>query len=289
MARKAARVAYSRRRRAYGRHRLATALSIDRFRQNAIENGREGLQSAVLLLTRHFDRQFDDFSVLQKSIAAELESHGLQSPQVFRGEMATLAVHELLRAKASGWSDVAGANVFDADGVLINSSQSWPVADVHISDRSYFNRLKADASLQEEIEVVSGRFGGKKAIVFALRISGLHGEFLGVVTRAITPDQLEAFFASTGLGDEATIAIHHRNGQMLARFPQRREPDRRKFPQRVAGADRGVRSNVRDEPACKPGRWEGPTGRVADDDDRALGRGRQQDARFDARHLAFSD
>jgi diguanylate cyclase (GGDEF)-like protein len=198
---------------------IATALTVDRFRQNAVENGREGLESAVLLLTRHFDRQFEDFSVLQKSIAAELESQGLQSPQVFRSEMATLAVHELLRAKASGWSDVAGANVFDADGALINSSQHWPVADVHISDRTYFSRLKADASLQEEIEVGSGRFGGRKAIVFARRISGLHGEFLGVVTRAIMPDQLEAFFASTGLGDESTISIHHRNGQMLARFP----------------------------------------------------------------------
>jgi diguanylate cyclase (GGDEF)-like protein len=198
---------------------LGTALTIDQFRQNAIENGRQGLESAVLLLTRHFDRQFEDFSVLQKSIAAEFEGHGLQSPEVFRSEMATLAVHELLRAKASGWSDVAGANVFDADGVLINSSQRWPVADVHISDRAYFNRLRSDANMLEEIEVVSGRFGGTKAIVFARRISGPHGEFLGVVTRAIMPDQLEAFFASTGLGDEAAISIHHRNGQMLARFP----------------------------------------------------------------------
>jgi hypothetical protein len=33
------------------------------------------------------------------------------------------------------------------------------------------------------------------------------------------PSQLEAFFASTGLGGEAAISIHHRNGQMLARFP----------------------------------------------------------------------
>src|SRR6478735_6633207 len=119
----------------------ATALTVDRFRQNAIENGREGLESAVLLLTRHFDRQFEDFSVLQKSIVEEFEGHGFQSPEVFSSEMATLAVHESLRAKASGWSDVAGANVFDSGGVLINSSQRWPVADVHISDRAYFNRL----------------------------------------------------------------------------------------------------------------------------------------------------
>ena len=198
---------------------IGTGLALERFKQDAIENGREGLESAVLLLARHFDRQFEDFSVLQKSIVAELESHTFDSADVFRSEMATLAVHEVLRAKASGLTDVAGANVFDSSGVLINSSQRWPVADVRISDRAYFNKLKSDPGLPEEVEVVAGRFSPAKAIVFARRISGPHGEFLGVVSRAIAPDVLEAFFASAGLGPEASVAIHHRDGQLLARFP----------------------------------------------------------------------
>ena len=198
---------------------IGTGLAVERFRQDAIESGREGLESAVLLLARHFDRQFEDFSVLQKSIVAELESHTFDSPDVFRSEMATLAVHEVLRAKASGLADVAGANVFDCNGVLINSSQRWPVADVRISDRVYFNKLKNNPELLEEVEVVSSRFSSAKAIVFARRISGPRGEFLGVVSRAIAPGVLEAFFASTGLGPEASIAMHHRDGHMLARFP----------------------------------------------------------------------
>ena len=198
---------------------VGTGLAVERFRKDAIESGHEALESAVLLLARHFDRQFEDFSVLQKSIVAELESHAFDSPDVFRSEMATLAVHEVLRAKASGLVDVAGANVFDSNGVLINSSQRWPVAELRISDRTYFNRLKRDPKLQVEVEVVSGRFSAGKAIVFARRISGPRGEFLGVVSRALPPSVLEAFFASTGLGPEASIAIHHRNGQMLARFP----------------------------------------------------------------------
>ena len=45
---------------------IGTGLAVERFRQDAIENGREGLESAVLLLAQHFDRQFEDFSVLQK-------------------------------------------------------------------------------------------------------------------------------------------------------------------------------------------------------------------------------
>jgi len=198
---------------------IGTALTVDRFRQNAIESGRDSLESAVRLLARHFDREFEDFAVLQKSIIAELESHGIESTEIFRSEMGTLAMHEVLRAKASGWSDVAGANLFDSRGVLINSSKRWPVADISVSDRGYFNRLMNDPAAQEEIEVVPGRLGDGPAIVFARRISGPHGEFLGMVSRAIAPEQLESFFASSGLGEDSSIAMHHQNGQLLARIP----------------------------------------------------------------------
>ncbi|TYL83184.1 EAL domain-containing protein [Bradyrhizobium rifense] len=198
---------------------IGTGLTVDRFRQSAIESGRDNLESAVRLLARHFDREFADFAVLQKSVIAELESHGIASPDVFRSEMSTLAMHEELRAKASGWSDIAGANVFDSNGVLINSSRRWPVPDVSVADRGYFNRLKNDPIAQEEIEVVPGRLGNGPAIVIARRVSGLHGEFLGMVTRAIAPEQLESYFASTGLGEESSIAMHHQNGQLLARVP----------------------------------------------------------------------
>ena len=92
---------------------IGTALTVDRFRQNAIESGRDSLENSVRMLARHFDREFADFAVLQKSVIAELESHGITSADIFRSEMATLAMHEVLRAKASGWSDVAGANVFE--------------------------------------------------------------------------------------------------------------------------------------------------------------------------------
>ena len=37
---------------------IGTGLALERFKQDAIENGREGLESAVLLLARHFDFAF---------------------------------------------------------------------------------------------------------------------------------------------------------------------------------------------------------------------------------------
>ncbi len=198
---------------------VGTMVSIERFKESAIQNGKEGLESAVLLLVRHFDQQLGDFSIPQKEIISELESYAIASPDKFRGEMGTLAVHEQLRAKLSGWTDVAGSNVFDSKGILINSSRVWPVPEINIADRAYFARLAAEPALELAVEVVPSRFSSSQAIVFARRISGPHKEFLGVVTRAISPEQLESFFASTGLGDDATIVLHHRNGTLLARYP----------------------------------------------------------------------
>uniref|UniRef100_UPI0035DCBFAA hypothetical protein n=1 Tax=Bradyrhizobium altum TaxID=1571202 RepID=UPI0035DCBFAA len=40
-----------------------------------------------------------------------------------------------------------------------------------------------------------------------------------MVTRAISPDVLDTFFASAGLGSEAPVSMHHRDGALLARFP----------------------------------------------------------------------
>lgn len=109
---------------------IGTAPPIERFRQNAIETGSENLQNTVRLLATHFDRQFEDSAALQNSIIAELEVDGIGSAEVFRSEMATLEIHEALRESASGGSDVAGADVFDNNGLLINSSKRWSVADV---------------------------------------------------------------------------------------------------------------------------------------------------------------
>ena len=48
----------------------------------------------------------------------------------------------MLQAKITGASDVAGVNLFNADGQLINSSENWPVPPVNIADRTFFKALR---------------------------------------------------------------------------------------------------------------------------------------------------
>ena len=55
--------------------------------------------------------------------------------------------------------------------------------------------------------------------MIAYRIGGPNGIFLGIIARRIEPANFEKFFASVALGDDAAIAMFHRDGTMLARHP----------------------------------------------------------------------
>jgi diguanylate cyclase (GGDEF)-like protein len=198
---------------------IGIAMTVGNFRQRALSSGERELENTVLLLARHYDRQIEDFEAVQKTVSQQLSS-GIDSPEAFARQMSGEDTHAMLQAKVTGALDVAGVNVFAASGKLINSSENWPTPPVNIADRGFFKALKAgSAASPTVIELVKGRFDGNWAIVVARKIAGSHGEFLGVVTRAISPSSFEEFFASVALGQNAAITIFHSDGTLLARYP----------------------------------------------------------------------
>ena len=69
------------------------------------------------------------------------------------------------------------------------------------------------------IEPVYSRITGAWTTVIARKVTGPNGEFLGAIGRGIEPANFEKFFASVALGSGAAIAMHHRDGTLLARYP----------------------------------------------------------------------
>ena len=91
--------------------------------------------------------------------------------------------------------------------------------DVRIADRAFFKAFKSSAAERFRIELVQGRFARGWATVIACRVAAPNGELLGVNTRAIPPTSFETFLGSVTLAPDASIAMHHRDGTLLARYP----------------------------------------------------------------------
>jgi diguanylate cyclase (GGDEF)-like protein/PAS domain S-box-containing protein len=200
---------------------VGATLMAQNFRDRALRNSGRELENTALLLAHHFDQQLQDFAVIQKDFIDHVRTTGIASAEDFRKRLSGQDVHRMLRSKIEALPYMGGVNIIDADGNLINSSTAWPAPRVNVADRSYFRTFRYDPNSPEVlIEPLHSRVSGAWTILVARRIVGPSGEFLGVVGRGIEPTNFEKFFESVQLGQSATIAMLHRDGTLLARYPQ---------------------------------------------------------------------
>ncbi|HUN96671.1 MAG TPA: EAL domain-containing protein [Bradyrhizobium sp.] len=198
---------------------IVTAMMVDNYRKQALKSEETNLENTVSMLARHFDQQLSDFVAPQKQLINEIRSEGITTPAEFAAEMGTAEQHRMLCTRISNTSDIAGLNIYGADGELINSSKAWPVPAINIADREYFKELKSDTGPQPyRMEQLQSRFSGKWTTAVVYRISGPDGEFLGVVVRGLYSDTVESFFSSVSLREDSALSMYL-HGAMLARFP----------------------------------------------------------------------
>jgi diguanylate cyclase (GGDEF)-like protein/PAS domain S-box-containing protein len=199
---------------------IGATVMVGNFRERALDSSKRELENTVLLLSRHFDQQLEDFGTVQNDLIAYMRSSGIDSVEHYNRRMSSPDIHLMLRAKLSALSYVGGINVFDSDGALINSSSLWPVPAISVADRPFFKAFKNDPQSPDMlIEPVHSRITGVWTTVIARKITGPRGEFLGAIGRGIEPVNFEKFFASLALGDGAAIAMFHRDGTLIARYP----------------------------------------------------------------------
>ena len=199
---------------------IGTVITVGEFRESTLRNNERELENTVRLLTRHFDRQFEDCEIITNDLISKMQFSEIASPEAFKSLMSSPDEHLMLKSKASVLSYVGDVKVFDSDGKLVNSSADGPLPAASIADRAYFKALKSNPQPTAAIvEPVHSLFTGGWTTILAHRLSGLNGVFLGVMARRIDPVNFEEFFASVVLAEGTAISVFHRDGTMLARHP----------------------------------------------------------------------
>jgi diguanylate cyclase (GGDEF)-like protein/PAS domain S-box-containing protein len=200
---------------------IGATIMAGNFRERALRNSERELENTVLLLARHFDQQLDDLQVVQKDLMAFMRSNGIATADNYKRRMSGHDIHLMLKSKLEAMAYVGGINIFDADGNLINASAVWPPPVVNSADRAFFRAFKSSPHSPEMlVEPVYSRITGAWTTVIARKVAGPRGEFLGAIGRGIEPANFAKFFATVALGPDATIAMHHNDGTLLARYPE---------------------------------------------------------------------
>jgi hypothetical protein len=64
---------------------IGTTMMAGNFRERALNSSKRELENTVLLLARHFDKQLEDFTVIQKDAIRQIQLTGITSSDIFRG------------------------------------------------------------------------------------------------------------------------------------------------------------------------------------------------------------
>ena len=199
---------------------VGTIMMAGEFRERALTNNERELENTVLLLTRHFEQQFEDSDTIAADVISRLQISGIASAEDFRERIASSESHEILGSKAGVLSYLGDISIYDSNGDMINWSRPLPAPAINISGRAYFKTLKSNPRSEEILtEAVQRLFNSHLNTVIAHRLKGKDGIFLGVMTRRINPANYEKFFASVAMGPGAAISMFHTDGTMLARYP----------------------------------------------------------------------
>ena len=200
---------------------VGTIMMAGEFRERALVNSERELENTVLLLTRHFDQQFEDSDTLADDVISRLQISGIASESDFRKHAASSEAHEILRSKAGVLSYLGDIAIFNSNGDMINWSRPLPLPPLNISERAYFKSFKFNSRSPSILaESIRSYLTGNLNSVIAHRLRGEDGVFLGVMTRRINPGNYEKFFASVALGTGAAISMFHADGTLLARYPR---------------------------------------------------------------------
>ena len=109
--------------------------------------------------------------------------------------------------------------VVGPDGTVLHDTNHPNVPSVNLSDRPYFGRHRDDPALvrsvSDPVESRSGR-GWFFAVTHRL---GASGRFEGIAVAAVQPQYFETLFQRMGLERLDLITLYHRDGVLVARYP----------------------------------------------------------------------
>jgi signal transduction histidine kinase len=210
---------------------IAAGVTIADLRADAIENYRHDMTNLGVALVEQTSRSLQAVDLVVQETREKIFATGIRSPAQFRQVLATEEIHRYLEGRLKNLPQAGAIAVVGADGRIVNYSRSWPVPVLDLSDREPFRHFVENDDPSLFISAPAKDLStGTWTIYLARRVSGSHGEFLGLVAAGIEVSYFEDFYKAIILQEGGSVTVLRRDGTMLARFPHTENMMGQKMP-----------------------------------------------------------
>jgi len=199
---------------------VAAVFNVWTLRERVERETKQSLSKIALVVAEQTSRSFQSVELVLKEVVEHVADKTSDTPQKFRADAESHRVHEILAIRASALPQVTNIILADAEGMLVNTSQSWPTPLLWIADREQFKHVRENDDGQTFIsEPVLSRLDASWTFYVARRINGRDGRFLGAIQAAVKVKSFEEFYQAVSVGEGGSISLVRRDGTLLARYP----------------------------------------------------------------------
>jgi signal transduction histidine kinase len=199
---------------------IAAGLTVWDRREEAIATYQREMKNLGVVLAEQTERSMQAVDLVLQEIRAKALATGIDNPEQFARLIGTEGFHRFLAGRAENLPQTSGVGLIDADGNLVNGSRVWPVPALNFADRDYFAYFREHDDPAAFVSIpVRNRVDNKWSFFLTRRVSGPHGEFLGIVLGVIDIKHFEGFFQSIILQPGGAVTVFRSDGTMLARHP----------------------------------------------------------------------
>jgi signal transduction histidine kinase/CheY-like chemotaxis protein/HPt (histidine-containing phosphotransfer) domain-containing protein len=191
-----------------------------RLREDALVGVETNMSAIALTLAEQADRTIQGVDLVLDGIARLSGTMGVSDATGFDSVLSSREVHETLRERLIGLPQLNALILYSLNGDVVNTSRSWPVPAINVSDTDYFKSLTADKAA--DVLITSPfRFktDGTWTVFLIRKLRGADGNPAGLLAAAIELHYFEDFYRSVSVGDDGTISLLRGDGVQLARYP----------------------------------------------------------------------
>jgi hypothetical protein len=110
----------------------------------------------------------------------------LNSPDEYDRKMSGYDVHLVLKSTINKQANMNALIVINVQGKVINWSRNWPIPNIDVSDRDYFEALKTDKTATSFLsKPLQSRGSGTWTIGLGRKVLGPNGQLFGLVLGAM--------------------------------------------------------------------------------------------------------
>jgi signal transduction histidine kinase len=186
-------------------------------RDEALRRATRSAEALVRLLDAHTARTYQAVDITLSGVARTLQL----TPNLRRNDPEFQRA--LIEALESLQPFARAIFVVDANGRLLHDSNFPGTPEVALHDREYFLAHLRAPSLKSAIWPPLRSRARPEWFLAVTRRIGDDTKFRGVVVASLEPRYFQALFSRLGLQSADVIALYHRDGTQIARYPHRED------------------------------------------------------------------